>query len=58
MAGLRDDPGLWLLLHLRPVGDRRHDGRGRCAVCGAEGFDVATDGESIEQVVVAMRPPV
>ena len=37
MARLRDDPGLWLLLHLRPVGDRRHDGRGRCAVCGAEG---------------------
>lgn len=37
MARLRDDPGLWLLLHLRPAGDRRHDGRGRCAVCGAEG---------------------
>ncbi len=37
MARLRDDPGLWLLLHLRPFGDRRHDGRGRCAVCGAEG---------------------
>jgi SAM-dependent methyltransferase len=34
---LRDDPGLWLLLHLRPPGDRRHDSRGRCAVCGAEG---------------------
>ena len=37
MAGLRDDPGLWLLLHLRPPGDRRHDVSGRCAVCGAEG---------------------
>jgi SAM-dependent methyltransferase len=34
---LHEDPGLWLLLHLRPVGDRRHDGRGRCAVCGVEG---------------------
>ncbi len=37
MAGLREDPGLWLLLHLRPPGDRRHDVSGRCAVCGAEG---------------------
>jgi SAM-dependent methyltransferase len=37
VARLRDDPGLWLLLHLRPLGDRRHDGRGRCAVCGVEG---------------------
>ena len=37
MARLRDDPGLWLLLHLRPPGDRRRDAHGRCAVCGAEG---------------------
>jgi SAM-dependent methyltransferase len=29
------DPGLWLLLHLRPPGDRRHDERGVCDVCGA-----------------------
>jgi len=27
-------------------------------VVRVEGFDVATDGEGIEQVVVAMRPPV
>jgi SAM-dependent methyltransferase len=40
VARLRDDPGLWLLLHLRPPGDRRHDVRGRCAVCGAEGRQV------------------
>ena len=33
---LRRDPGLWLLLHLRPPGDRRGDGTGRCSVCGAE----------------------
>jgi SAM-dependent methyltransferase len=34
---VRDDPGLWLLLQLRPPGDRGEDGRGRCAACGAEG---------------------
>ncbi len=33
---LREDPGLWLLLHLRPPRDRRGDERGRCSVCGAE----------------------
>src|SRR5829696_8687524 len=33
---LRDDPGLWLLLHLRPPRDRRGDRRGACTVCGAE----------------------
>jgi GT2 family glycosyltransferase len=33
---LRRDPGLWLLLHLRPPGDRRDDRHGRCAVCGAD----------------------
>ncbi len=32
----RRDPGLWLLLHLRPPGDRRGDERGRCFVCGAK----------------------
>jgi SAM-dependent methyltransferase len=37
---LSDDPGLWLLLHLRPPGDRRHDGRGHCSVCGAQGRQV------------------
>lgn len=33
---LRRDPGLWLLLHLRPLGDRRHDRHGHCSVCGAD----------------------
>lgn len=33
---LRRDPGLWLLLHLRPPRDRAGDRRGRCTVCGAE----------------------
>lgn len=33
---LRRDPGLWLLLHLRPPRDRRGDEYGVCAVCGAE----------------------
>ncbi len=32
---LRRDPGLWLLLHLRPPGDRSGDRVGRCSVCGA-----------------------
>jgi SAM-dependent methyltransferase len=32
----RRDPGLWLLLHLRPLGDRRGDRYGRCSVCGVE----------------------
>lgn len=37
MAGLlRRDPGLWLLLHLRPPGDRRGDRRGGCSVCGEQ----------------------
>jgi SAM-dependent methyltransferase len=36
-ATLRDDPGLWLLLHLRRPGDRRRDTRGTCAVCGWHG---------------------
>ncbi len=36
MSVLRRDPGLWLLLHLRPPGDRRGDTRGRCSVCGAQ----------------------
>ena len=34
---LRADPGLWLLLHLRPWGDRRRDAHGLCSVCGREG---------------------
>jgi SAM-dependent methyltransferase len=33
---LRRDPGLWLLLHLRPLHDRSGDEHGRCTVCGAE----------------------
>ncbi len=33
---LRSDPGLWLLLHLRPLRDRRGDEHGLCSVCGAE----------------------
>jgi SAM-dependent methyltransferase len=33
---VRRDPGLWLLLHLRPPGDRAGDRRGSCSVCGAE----------------------
>lgn len=34
-VALRDDPGLWLLLHLRRPGDRSRDGHGPCTVCGA-----------------------
>ncbi len=33
-TSLRRDPGLWLLLHLRPPRDRRGDARGACSVCG------------------------
>jgi SAM-dependent methyltransferase len=40
MTRLRDDPGLWLLLHLRPPGDRGRDRAGRCSVCGATGRQV------------------
>jgi SAM-dependent methyltransferase len=36
-VALRADPGLWLLLHLRPPADRRRDGHGPCVVCGREG---------------------
>ena len=32
----RRDPGLWLLLHLRPPGNRLGDRHGSCSVCGAE----------------------
>jgi SAM-dependent methyltransferase len=32
---LRRDPCLWLLLHLRPFGDRGGDRDGRCSVCGS-----------------------
>ena len=39
-ASLREDPGLWLLLHLRRPGDRRRDRRGTCAVCGEAGRQV------------------
>jgi GT2 family glycosyltransferase/SAM-dependent methyltransferase len=28
------DPGLWMLLHVRPIGDRLGDSHGMCAVCG------------------------
>ena len=40
VVSVRRDPGLWLLLHARPWGDRRHDRRGHCAVCGEEGRQV------------------
>ena len=33
---LRRDPGLWLLLHLRPLGDGKGDRSGSCSVCGAK----------------------
>ena len=37
MSGmLHRDPGLWLMLHLRPPGDRSGDRRGHCSVCGNE----------------------
>jgi SAM-dependent methyltransferase len=37
MSGvLRRDPGLWLMLHVRPPSDRHGDTRGRCSVCGAQ----------------------
>lgn len=36
-ARLREDPGLWLLLHLRRPGDRRRDRQGTCSVCGWAG---------------------
>ncbi len=36
-ARLRDDPGLWLLLHLRRPGDGQRDREGTCAVCGRTG---------------------
>jgi SAM-dependent methyltransferase len=36
-TSLRDDPGLWLLLHLRRPGDGRRDREGTCAVCGWAG---------------------
>lgn len=33
---LRRDPGLWLLLHLRPPSDHKGDHHGRCSVCGTD----------------------
>ncbi len=35
-VSLRADPGLWLMLHLRPPADRRGDRSGRCSVCGRD----------------------
>lgn len=35
-TSLRRDPGLWLLLHLRPPHDRRSDVHGTCSVCGRD----------------------
>ena len=35
-VGLRRDPGLWLLLHLRHPRDRKGDRTGRCSVCGED----------------------
>ena len=40
MVSPRKDPGLWLLLHARPWGDRMHDRVGRCAVCGEQGRQI------------------
>ena len=40
MVSPRRDPGLWLLLHARPWGDRRHDRVGRCGVCGEQGRQI------------------
>lgn len=37
---LRADPGLWVLLHLRPLGDRKFDQRGTCAICGHTGRQI------------------
>ena len=37
MSGrLHRDPGLWLMLHLRPPGDRTGDRKGHCSVCGSD----------------------
>jgi len=33
-ALIQRDPGLWVLLHLRPPADRKGDRNGRCSVCG------------------------
>jgi SAM-dependent methyltransferase len=33
---LHRDPGLWLMLHLRPPRDRTGDRNGHCSVCGAD----------------------
>ena len=33
---LHRDPGLWLMLHLRPLGDRQGDRKGHCSVCGSD----------------------
>ena len=40
MVSVREDPGLWLLLHVRPPGDRRLDRVGFCSVCGEHGRHV------------------
>ena len=40
MTSPHKDPGLWLLLHARPWGDRMHDRVGRCAVCGEQGRQI------------------
>jgi SAM-dependent methyltransferase len=40
VAALAQDPGLWLLLHLRPWSDRRGDRDGSCSVCGHTGRQI------------------
>src|SRR5690349_6400415 len=35
-AMLHRDPGLWLMLYLRRLGDRTGDRKGRCSVCGSD----------------------
>ena len=39
-ASLREEPGLWLLLHLRRARDAKRDRSGTCAVCGHAGRQV------------------
>jgi len=55
-ASLRHDPGLWLLLHLRPWRDRRLDQHGVCAVCGVETRFVRNSWILSKDLVAALAP--
>ena len=57
MASLRSDPGLWLLLHVRPGSDRRHDRRGRCVVCGEQGRQVRNSWVLSRELARRWGPP-